>query len=226
MATLLFVRCLNDFSIRAAGGSDFYIAPQGQSIHRVGIDENDTPWPNLDREILVGPVLVFALAQRGVWSLHASAVTCNGQVIAFLGESGQGKSTLAAYLASTMQLVVDDVLPVTLTDSGLTCWPHFPQLKLPLDAQPGPFLPESLPVGHICLLDKADDVSLHPVSSSEATQILLRHTAGTRLFPPTLLSKHLAFCAQTAGKIQLSRLTYPRRMDALPSVKTLLESLC
>ena len=212
--------------LKVSGGSDFNIAPQGEYIQRVESSPDEAFWPQLDREILVGPALVLALALRSVWSLHASAVTCNGQAIAFLGESGQGKSTLAAHLASTMQLVVDDILPVTLTDSGLTCWPHFPQLKLPLDAQPGPSLPESLPVRHICLLDISEQISLQPISSSEATQTLLRHTAGTRLFPPGLLAEHLSFCAQAAGKIQVSRLGYPRNMDALPHVKALLEALC
>lgn len=211
------------YLLKATSGSDFYIASDGGSIQRI---ENDEPWPKLDREILVGPVLVLALALRGVWSLHASAVTCNGHVIAFLGESGQGKSTLASHLSPRMQLTADDILPVTLTDSGLIGWPHFPQLKLPLDAQPGPSLPESLPVNHICLLDTAEEISLRPLSPSEAAQTLLRHTAGTRLFPPELLSKHLAFCAQAGSKIQVSRLTYPRRMDALQDVQKLLETLC
>ena len=214
------------YLLKVAGGSDFYIAPQGQFIRRVVADSTDSPWPKLDREILVGPVLVLALALRGIWSLHASAVTCNGRTILFLGESGQGKSTLAAHLAPSMQLAADDILPVTLTDFKLTCWPHFPQLKLPLNAQHGLAQPESLPVRHICLLDAAEEISFHPLFSSEATQTLLRHTAGTRLFPPDLLSKHLVFCAQAAGKIQLSRLAYPRRMDALPGVKALLETLC
>lgn len=216
------------FILKVNGGGDFYVAPEGQFIQRVESDSTASPWPQLDREIVVGPVLVLALALRGVWSLHASAVNCNGRAILFLGESGQGKSTLAHYLASTpgMKLAADDILPVTLEIDGLTAWPHFPQLKLPQDAQPGSLLPESLPIGQICLLDIAEEISLHPLSPSEATRIILRHTAGTRLLPPDLLSKHLAFCAQAGSKIQVSRLTYPRRMDALPDVQKLLDTLC
>ena len=214
------------YLLKVAGGSDFYIAPEGQFISHAGSDSTDSPWSKLVREIVVGPALVLALALRGVWCMHASAVTCNGNVSAFLGESGQGKSTLASHLSPRMQLVADDILPVTLTDPGLACWPHFPQLKLPLEAQPSPSLPESLPVNRICQLETAEEISLHPQSPSEATQTLLRHTAGTRLFPPDLLSKHLAFSAQAGSKIQLSRLAYPRRMDALPEVQHLLETLC
>lgn len=211
------------FLLKVTGGSDFFLSAHGETIQRLG---DDLPWPQLEREILVGPGLALALALRNVWSLHASAVMCNGHAILFLGESGQGKSTLAGYLASALKHVADDILPVTLSADGLTAWPHFPQLKLPLETQPGPSLPEHLPVGHICVLDTADEVSIQSLPPSEATQILLRHTAGTRLFPPELLSRHLTFCAQAAGKIKLSRLSYPRRMDALPSVRAILETIC
>ena len=215
--------------LQVAGGSDFYIAPQGEFIQRVETGGNKAPWPQLDREILVGPALVLALALRGVWCLHASAVTCNGRALLFLGESGQGKSTLAAFLASAghpnSRLVSDDILPVTL-DNGLTAWPRFPQLKLPLDAQPGVSLPEKLPVGWICLLEEAESPCLQNLPATLAAQILLRHTAGARLFPPELLARHLRFCAQAAGTIHTARLSYPRRMSALPDVKVILETLC
>lgn len=211
------------YILKATGGGNFYIAQDGKSIQRIG---NDEPWPQLDREILVGPVLVLALALRETWSIHASAIVCNGCAILFVGDSGLGKSTLAGFLAGSLSLISDDILPVTMNVSGLICWPHFPQLKLPLSAQPGPSLPESLPVSHICLLDQAKQISLQQLSPSDATQTLLRHTAGTRLFPPDLLSKHLAFCAQAGSKIRVLRVAYPRRMDALPDVQKLLETLC
>ena len=216
--------------LKVAGGSDFYIAQDGQYIQRVEPNSTESPWPKLDREILVGPVLVLALALRGVWCLHSRAITYNGRVLLFLGESGEGKSTLSTYLGSTgdpsIKLAADDILPVTLDESSLTAWPHFPQLKLPLNTQPGPALPEKLPVGWICLLDTSDDISIQPLSPSDAAQIILRHTAGTRLLPPELLAGHLTFCTQAASKIRMFQLSYPRRMDALPQVKKLLDSLC
>jgi hypothetical protein len=213
--------------VKTAGGSDFYIAPDGSSIQRIGTDDR---WPRLDRDILVGPVLVLALALRGVWSLHASAVTCNGRALLFLGESGQGKSTLAGFLASggdpESRLVSDDILPVTLDEISMNAWPHFPQLKLPLDSQPGVRLPERLPVGWLCLLDESETPFLQRLGTAAAMQLLLRHTAGTRLFPPELLSRHLAFCAQAAARTPIFRLAFPRRMDILPDVEALLETLC
>jgi hypothetical protein len=227
--------------LKVAGGSDFYISPGGQSIVRVEEpkaraeqSKNAPPFvlSQLDREILVGPALVLALAMRGTWCLHASAIMRQDRAMLFLGESGQGKSTLAAYLATpenlNSRLVADDILPVTNSAAGLDVWPHFPQLKLPMDSQPGPLLPETVPAGWICVLADAENASnpdLKLLSPFQATQTLLRHTAGTRLLDPELLAKHLAFCAQAAKRIPFYELSYPHRKEALPEIKEILKTL-
>jgi hypothetical protein len=215
--------------LKVAGGSDFHISSGGQAI--VCAEGITPPMTGLDREILVGPALVVALALRGTWCLHASAIMQSDRAMLFLGESGQGKSTLAAYLAADhhFRLVADDILPVITSETGLTVWPHFPQLKLPMDSQPGVSLPEKIPAGWICLLadtDIASNPTLNLLSPSQATQTLLRHTAGTRLLEPELLAKHLEFCAQAARQIPVYELSYPHRKDALPEIKQVLTNLC
>jgi len=222
--------------LKVAGGSDFYISPGGHSIVRVGQDRNgNSPesFLRLDREILLGPALVLALALRGTWCLHASAAIFKDNLIVFLGESGQGKSTLAAYLTipedANWRLVADDILPVTLSSDNVDAWPHFPQLKLPVEAQPGPSLPEQIPISKICVLTHADMdkmPELELLQPSQSIQVLLRHTAGTRLFDSALLAKHLDFCGRAAEQIPVYTLTYPHREDILPKVRELLENLC
>ncbi|MBN2117202.1 MAG: hypothetical protein JW730_11555 [Anaerolineales bacterium] len=220
--------------MRVSGGSDFYIASLGETIMRVpqmrGDNEPDPALSELDHEILLGPALVLALALRGVWSLHASAARFAGNVFVFLGESGQGKSTLAAYLSASpnWRLVADDILPVKMDPDGVKVLPHFPQLKLPVDAQPGAGLPEHLPLHKLCVLMPARTDAmpqLHLLTNVSAAQSLLRHTAGTRLFTPELLGKHLSFCSLAAGQIPVYRLDYPHRKEMLPRVKELLEGL-
>ncbi|MEW5939861.1 MAG: hypothetical protein AB1750_09390 [Chloroflexota bacterium] len=212
--------------LQVDGGVPFHVSAGGKQIACA----NPSALTDLDREILVGPALVLALALRGVWSLHASAVLLDGRALLILGETGQGKSTLAAHLAQSHPRVADDILPVTIEDTGLTAWPRFPQLKLPLDSQPGAALPESIPAGWICRLaptDPASDPALDRLSSSQATQTLLRHTAGTRLFETDLLARHLDFCARAAQTVPVYALTYPHRRDALPQVQELLlQALC
>jgi len=220
--------------LKVTGGSDFYISPGGKAIVPVEQNHAASSWPmtGLDREILLGPALVLALAMRGVWSLHASAIVFDHRLMAFLGESGQGKSTLAAYLASEgrprWQLVADDILPVVPAAERVDAKPHFPQLKLPMDAQPGRHLSESLTLGSVCTLAQAGPDSqsgLQLLPPNQAVQALIRSTAGTRLFDLDLLSTHLAFCARAAGQVPVYQLTYPHRRDTLPAIMELLESL-
>jgi hypothetical protein len=49
---------------------------------------------------VLGPAMGVLLQQRGVLVLHASAVTMDGGVVAFLGHSGWGKSTMAAAMVA------------------------------------------------------------------------------------------------------------------------------
>jgi len=217
--------------MRVAGGSDFNISPFGREILWASQAENDGGLNETDRQILLGPVMVLALALRGTWSLHASAAIFNENLVLFLGESGSGKSTLAGYLANEAdwRLAADDILPVTIGASGVAAWPHFPQLKLPTQAQPGAGLPEKITISKVCVLKDSrvyDMPAVQRLSSTQAIQVYLSHTAGTRLFDPELLKKHLAFCSQAAEMTPVYRLIYPHRWEGLRIIKELLESLC
>jgi hypothetical protein len=218
------------YLIQVAGCGDYFIAPHGETISKAGQPGELSELSDLDRQVITGPALVLALALRRVWSLHASAARYKEKVFVFLGESGQGKSTLAAYLATAgWQLVSDDILPVTCDSSGMLAWPHFPQLKIPAASQPGPHLPESLPLATICLLLPAgneESPEMGPISVGETVKALLAHTAGARLFTPELLSRHLDFCTRSASRVTACRLTYPHRREALPVIQEILENTC
>lgn len=212
--------------LRVDGAGEFFVDSKGETIGRTHSGKAPS---QLECEIILGPALVLALALRSTWSLHASAAMFMGRVIVFLGESGRGKSTLAWYLSQCAgwQLVADDILPVRMETSGVEVWPHFPQLKLPAEAQPSLGLPGKLPVGKVCILTPTEgEPELKPLRTMQGVQALLRHTAGTRLFGPELLSAHLDFCTQAAGKLEVYRLSYPHRRSSLPLVKGLLEGLC
>jgi hypothetical protein len=107
--------------------------------------------------------------------------------------------------------------------------PRFPQLKLPVDAQPGVKLPENLPLTTICVLTHAEPdemPELQKISTAQTVQALLGHIAGTRLFNAELLSRHLEFSTQAAKKISAYRLIHPHRRDTLPLVREFLEKIC
>lgn len=68
---------------------------------------------------LLGSVIAVALHYRGVLALHGNALAINGDGVVILGDKGQGKSTLTAYLvAHGHQLVSDDVSAVTMDAEG------------------------------------------------------------------------------------------------------------
>jgi len=69
---------------------------------------------------LIGTVMALLLYQRGMLG-----------VVAFVGESGLGKSSLAAALHGLgCPLVADDLTPVRFGAVGVTVQPGFPQVKL------------------------------------------------------------------------------------------------
>lgn len=80
--------------------------------------------------LLAGTVSALLLNLRGHLVLHASAVAIDDVSLAFVGQSGRGKSTMAALMCvDGAELVTDDVLSV---DPGppATCVGGAPELRL------------------------------------------------------------------------------------------------
>src|SRR5207237_1442435 len=106
-----------------ADAGNAYLFWQGVGAFQIthGREITVEPAPGVEaralRLFLLGPALALLLSQRGLLVLHASAVAVEGRAIAFLGESGQGKSTTAAaFLAHGHTVVADDVLAVRIDD--------------------------------------------------------------------------------------------------------------
>lgn len=204
-------------------GESFLIAAAGDRIARVISDPAEALAGQTLERALGGP-MALALAARGIFLLHASALAGHGGVVAICGESGAGKSTLAAATASFPELglsrVADDQLPVELGARPIVL-PHFPQLKLPPSDWNAPGKPAMLPLAMVvqALRSTSDrDVSsprLEPLPSSEACLFLAGATVAARLFDAPLLRRHLAACAAATGSGQVSRLYYASGLDRL-----------
>jgi hypothetical protein len=84
------------------------------------------------RSYLIGSVFVVLCQQRGLLPLHASAVLARDGVVAFVGDSGQGKSTLAAHLGQRgFHVVADDICLIDPGKPGpVQVTPTAPWLKL------------------------------------------------------------------------------------------------
>jgi hypothetical protein len=80
---------------------------------------------------LLGQALSFALVKCGFEPLHATCIVVEGQAVAFLGDSGFGKSSLAAYfLSAGDQLLTDDLLLLQERPDGFLAYPGPPRIKL------------------------------------------------------------------------------------------------
>jgi hypothetical protein len=83
------------------------------------------------RHLLLDQVIPLVLSVRGRLVLHASAVVVPRGAIAFLGETGQGKSTLSgSFVTQGFPLVTDDCLLLQEAGEHLFGHPSYPGLRL------------------------------------------------------------------------------------------------
>ena len=93
------------------------------------------PEPYVDEEsiliFLMGSAIGALLHQRNILVLHAGAIAANGRSVLFSGQSGVGKSTLAAgFHQRGYPFLADDVCAVAMIDGMPAVIPGFPRLKL------------------------------------------------------------------------------------------------
>jgi hypothetical protein len=202
------------------------------------------------RLFILGPALALLLHQRGRLVLHASSVVVAGGVVAFLGESGWGKSTMAAALHSRgHSLVADDVTAVQVeVDNGSpTVVPGFPQMKLwPESITTIGDIPETLPrvepdwdkrahrvdrgfssspvpLHRIYVLAEGQANEVEPLGPQVALVELIRHTYAAALLDTMGTSQHFLQCATIVNKVPIARLRRSWSLSTLPDVAGLVE---
>ncbi len=208
------------------------------------------PLPGVEKDLLrlplLGPVMALLLHQRGFLVLHASAVAIGGQVVAFIGRKGWGKSTTAAALhARGHPLVTDDTLAVDLREDEITgevrVAPGFPQLKLWPEAAEASlgddpdmlpvlhrrvrkkarsvragFSPSALPLRRIYVLGKGPSLSVEPVAPQQAFLELTRHS-----FNQGLVKSNKFAPAHFRKRTELARRVPLRRLKRTVSLDAL-----
>ncbi len=107
---------------------EFVISADGRAIHARPLAEAT---PESFYTYLFGQALSFALLRQGFEPLHATAVVVDGAAVAFMADSGHGKSTLAAaFLQAGFPLLTDDLLIARKVRKGFTAYPGPARLKL------------------------------------------------------------------------------------------------
>ena len=212
------------------------------------------PAPGVEERVLrlfiLGSALAVLLQQRGRLVLHASAVTVDSGVVAFMGGPGWGKSTMAAAMhARGHKVVADDV--VAVQEEGAECpliFPGFPQLKLWPEAAVSlgddverlphlhpsfekraravaaeGFSQDPLPLRQIYTLAESHTPEVEPLWAQEALVELVRHSYAVRLMHSVGASSHFLRCASLAKSVSMSRLKRPRSLRELPHLARIVE---
>lgn len=252
-------RTLNGVLFSSSGERQCTLGCEGLGSFKISDGKQVTVNPHqpvcLDtlRQSLLGLVMAVVLLQRGYIVLHGSSVVIGEKAVLFLGNKGEGKSTLAAWLlAQGHSLLSDDVCALT-ADSGshLTLAPSYPAMRLNPDAlhhlghaptsypRVHPlaekrvrdvdhnFCPTPRPVAAICVLKTAETQQLRKLHGVEAVQAILPHMIMGR-FPDddsSLMTRETFLqTTQVVNSLDIYQLTRPRNLDLLPEVKPLLES--
>lgn len=195
----------------------------------------------LDQDVrlyFLGQVCAGLLHQRGALPLHASAIETDTGAVAFLGNSGAGKSTMAtAFARLGHRILADDIVAVLPVADGVHALPGYPQVKLWADVcghlgedpeqlrrlrpeiekfgKPvrGAYCQEPLPLQRIYLLEPGDgaQLGLCRVTGLDKIAALTQYTFRYP-FLATREAKipHFDLCARVAERAEALRLTRPR----------------
>jgi HPr Serine kinase C-terminal domain len=207
--------------------------------------------PNILRLFLLGSALGTLLHQRGLLVLHGSVVAINGSAIAFLGESGWGKSTTVAALCDQgHQMVADDVLVINFTTAGRPIvFPGFPQVKLWSDAVTSlggdpqtlerirpkvdkyvqqyktNFTLQPIPLKQLYILGMGTELDIEPIELQQAFKELVFHSYAVPFLKTAFSNpEHFRKCAKLINSVAISRLKRQRDLLALTEIVRLIET--
>ncbi|OKH32526.1 serine kinase [Calothrix sp. HK-06] len=237
----------NDYFLGSIEGVGMVLVKEGREII---LDPNPEIDESILRPFILGAVISILLRQRGLLVLHASSVAINGEAIAFIGESGWGKSTLAeAFHSQGYSILTDDVMAVSVDGYQPLVIPSFPQVRLWSDTAaavghaPGSlpslsietpklshilsdgFVQTPLPLKRIYVLDFAAEFKIIPVDMQTSFVELMRHSREVQaLKTPEHMNAYLHLCTSLLKQVPVYRLQRKRSLSALSNLVDLITS--
>ena len=202
---------------------------------------------------LLGTAFGVLCHQRGTTPLHGSAIDVVDGCVAFVGDSGAGKSTMAAALASRgHQVISDDLCVFDASEQGVRVWPGLNRLRLWEDAlaaldcdQPGierefrglnkylvptqpirnPRTPRRLQrVYQLAAAADGDPTTITRLQGAASVEVLMQN-----IYRVTMAermgrkAKLFVACAAAARDVPVYRLSRPLGFQILPDVLKVLE---
>ncbi len=239
-----FYRVEDGYLLRFPDLADFEVSANGDTVTAypsAGTDE-----ATLDH-LYINQLVPLALSRQGRPAFHASVVTVPGGAVAFLGNSGMGKSTLAASFAlEGAAFLTDDALIIDECD-GIRAIPSHASLRL-WDDSVEALIPEGTPEAEaISYSDKTRLLAGDPLHYSNEPVTLLaafelqwrdvdaicieplegagRHMAWIEnsflldIEDQDLLARHFDWTYRIADRVPTFRLDYPRDYGMLSRVR-------
>ena len=204
--------------------------------------------PGTVEHLHLNQILPLALSRQGRLVLHASAVAFDGIGVAFTGESGRGKSTLAASFATTgARFLTDDGLQLDWLDGQCQITPSHPSVRLWEDSQEAlipqavdlapvveyttkarllasdamAFCDQPQPLRRVYFLGEgvAPSLMIEAVRPAEALVELVRNSFLLDIEEKELLAWHFDEMVRLVALPIYYRIDYPRRYEYLPLLR-------
>lgn len=185
------------------------------------------------RLYLLGSAIGALLIQRGYLVLHGNAIQIGEHCLICVGESGAGKSSLAAaFMQQGYRILADDVVPITASGWAI---PGMPRIKLwqdaadglgiattglrrimpgmdkynvPLDAH---YAGQSLPVRWVCVLEEGEGgICIREVGGLERLKRLAENTYRAHFLDVMgRVGVHFAQCTTLAERTSMAEISRP-----------------
>ena len=230
--------------LRWTGNFEFIVSADGRSIQyrRLGhaTIESLTVY-------LLGQVLSFSLLACGSDPLHGTSVAVGDGAVAFVGDCGYGKSTLAAALNSRgCPIVTDDLLALRRHGRQWLVEPGIPRLKLApriatrllgrrvrgapmihgtakrvIQLAATQTVTRALPIRAIYVLEeprRIERIRIAPLGAADAMLETVRAAFNLVVQDRQRLAKQFAFASRLVTGVPVRRLSYPRALERLPEI--------
>jgi hypothetical protein len=240
-----FYRLADGYLLRFPDLADFEVSADGTEV--IAHPANGTDAATIEH-LYVNQLVPLALSRQGRPAFHASAVTVPGGVVAFLGKSGMGKSTLAASFAlADAMFLTDDALLVEENDNDYLVLPSHASLRLwddSVDAlvaaeisKGGPVSyssktrllagaglahseePQALLAAYVLYGDEPADVSIETLHGMDRYRAWLDNSFLLDIEDKDLLARHFDWTHRIASAVPTFSLDYLRDYGMLPEVR-------
>ena len=240
-----FYRTETGYLLRFPDLADFQVAVDGTNV-------TCSPAPDVSEEttqhLYLNQVLPLAQSMMGKLVFHASAVEIGDSAVAFVADSGRGKSTLAASFATNgFRFLTDDGLVVEEEIDGYLAIPSHPSIRLwqdsqeeliPSETETAPSLeftskarflagkdivfcdqPRSLQRVYFLGDGSAPKLIFQRMTAAEAFVEWVKHSFLLDVEDKTLLAGQFDQVTQLAREPNYYRIDYPRSFEELTQVR-------